>query len=75
MINNDKTIESSQKFLTKHQVAKLEALRSFALKSRLQNLALLRSRVHFFNIFKMHDSLSILEQQNENLKECLNDQA
>ena len=54
--------------LISSELKKLQNLKKFSSKSRLQNLSELRQRVHFFGIFKIYDEITLIKDQNMSLK-------
>ena len=64
---------SSHTKLISQELSRLSKFRSFCSKSKFENLALLRSRVNFFNIFKIYDTIEIIKDENSNLKEKVKD--
>ena len=67
-INHNTNKNMYQRRLIKNELLKLSKFRSFSLKTKYENLAQLRSRVNFFSIFKIYDTIAILEDKNSNLE-------
>ena len=59
MILKQKSTDLETKLEVSSQMMKLKRMKDMATNSKLTNLALLRSRVNFFFIFKIYDTIEL----------------